>query len=242
MTLNDTDGVPLSDPSMYRRLLGSQIYLTISQLDIAFVVNRLSQFMNKPRTPHLLAVHHLLQYLKTVPGQGLLFPAALSLRLSTFCDANWGSCTTFRRSTTGFCIFLGSALISWKSKKQTTVARSSAEVQYRSLTTLTSELLWIRQLLRSLDIYVASTAVYSDSKSAIRHASNPTYSKRSKHIDIDCHFIREHVHNNFIKLVHVEEKWKLEKCSCFEIENIEHKRWKPLFAFYAFLETRHMSF
>jgi hypothetical protein len=124
-------------------------------------------------------------------------------------DADWGSCLDSRKSTTGFCIYLGHALISWKSKKQATVARSSAEAEYRALATLTSELLWVRQLLTAFEIAAPSIMVFSDSQSAIQMAHNPTCNERSKHIDIDCHFIREHVHSKFLNLVHVSSKEQL---------------------------------
>jgi hypothetical protein len=123
--LNDKDGALLEDITEYRRLVGRLIYLTISRPDIAYAVNKLSQYVSKPRVPHLQAAHHLLRYLKATTGQGIFFPAVPNLKVSAYVDADWGSCLDSRKSTTGFCIYLGHALISWKSKKQATVARSS---------------------------------------------------------------------------------------------------------------------
>jgi hypothetical protein len=207
--LNDKDGALLEDITEYRRLVGRLIYLTISRPDIAYAVNKLSQYVSKPRVPHLQAAHHLLRYLKATTGQGIFSPAVPNLKVSAYVDADWGSCLDSRKSTTGFCIYLGHALISWKSKKQATVARSSAEAEYRALATLTSELLWVRQLLTAFEIAAPSIMVFSDSQSAIQMAHNPTCNERSKHIDIDCHFIREHVHSKFLNLVHVSSKEQL---------------------------------
>lgn len=207
--LNDHDGEPLEDPSCYRRFIGRLMYLTVSRPDITYAVNRLSQFMSKPRTPHLQAMHHLLQYLKASLGQGILFPATSSTKISAYVDADWGSCQVTRRSTTGYCVFMGSSLISWRSKKQATVARSSAEAEYHALAAVTSELLWLKQLLRAFDIPLQTSMVFSDSKSAIQLAHNPTCHERSKHVDIDCHFIREHVQTGFLNLIHVKSQDQL---------------------------------
>lgn len=207
--LTTSVGDDLQNPSEYRRLIGRLMYLTISRPDIAFAVNKLSQFMSHPKQPHLQAVHHLLRYLKGSTGTGLFFPASATLTLTAYVDADWGSCASTRRSTTGYFVYLGDALVSWKSKKQVTVARSSAEAEYRALATVTSELLWLKQLLRAFDIVPAGIMVLCDSQSAIQMASNPTSNERSKHIDIDCHFVREHVQSSFIKLIHVASKEQL---------------------------------
>lgn len=141
--------------------------------------------------------------LKASPGQGIFLPANSDTKLSAYVDADWGSCCVTRKSTTGFCLYLGSSLVCWKSQKQPTVARSSAEVEYRSLAFLMSELLWLQQLLRTFEVKITSIMILSDNKSAIQMATNPTSAARSKHIYIDCHFIRQHVNSGLIKLVYL---------------------------------------
>ncbi|XP_024029987.1 uncharacterized protein LOC112094104 [Morus notabilis] len=110
------EGSPLSDASQYRRWIGRLLYLTITCPDITFVVHKLSQFLTKPREPYLQAVHHLLRYIKASPGQGLFYYANSSIQLKAFSDADWSSCPDSRKSMTGFCIFVGDSLVSWKSK------------------------------------------------------------------------------------------------------------------------------
>lgn len=107
------EGELLKDPSSYRRLVGRLIYLTITHPDITYSVHILSRFMHAPRKPHMEAAMHVLRYLKSNPGQGLLFPSHNDLSLRAFCDSDWGGCPISRKSTTGYCVFLGSSLISW---------------------------------------------------------------------------------------------------------------------------------
>ncbi|CAL9007107.1 unnamed protein product, partial [Prunus brigantina] len=134
----------------------------------------------------------LLYYLKGAPSQGLLFPSHGSLHLTAYCDADWARCPFTRRSVTGYRIFLGKSLISWKSKKQVTVSRSSAEAEYRSMAATTCELTWLRYLLRDLQVeHNQPATLLCDNKAALYIAANPVYHERTKHIELDCHTVRE---------------------------------------------------
>ncbi|KAG9447270.1 hypothetical protein H6P81_013398 [Aristolochia fimbriata] len=146
------DGELLSDPTLYRQLVGGLLYLTISRPDISYAVHVVSQFMSAPRSVHYAAVLHILRYIKGSLFQGLFFGSTSQLHLSAYSDADWAGDVTDRRSTTGYCIFLGDTLISWCSKKQSTVSRSSTEAEYRALANTTSELVWLRWLLSDMGV------------------------------------------------------------------------------------------
>ncbi|GMI83719.1 hypothetical protein HRI_002041200 [Hibiscus trionum] len=197
------EGELLYDPQIYRRLVGRLLYLTHTRPDITFAVHLLSQFVSSPRQPHLQVVHHLLSYLKKSPGQGLFFSKHNNLQLRAFVDANYGSCPDTRRSTTGYCTYLGDSLISWKSKKQNTVSRSSCKAEYRTMASATYELTWLTALLSSFGIAISQTSLFCDNQSAVHLASNQVFHEHSKHIEVDCHFIREKVTIGFLKLFHI---------------------------------------
>ncbi|KAK3019009.1 hypothetical protein RJ639_003617 [Escallonia herrerae] len=210
LKLTSTDGILLSDPTKYRRLIGRLIYLSVTRPDIVYSVQTLSQFMHEPRKPHWNAAIRILKYIKGNPGQGLLFPYTNNLALKAFCDSDWGGCRTTRRSVTGYCIFLGNSIVSWKSKKQANVSRSSAEAEYRVMANTCLELTWLRYILQDLRVpQVAPTRLFCYNQAALHIAANPVFHERTKHIEIDCHIVREKLQAEMIKPSYVPTRFQL---------------------------------
>jgi hypothetical protein len=205
-----SDGVPLPNPTLYRTLVGSLVYLTITRPDIAYAVHVVSQFVVSPTTVHWAAVLRILRYLRGTEFQSILFPSSSALELRAYSDADWAGDPTDRKSTTGFCIFLGDSLISWKSKKQDIVSRSSTEAEYRAMASTTTEIVWLRWLLSDMGIPLSEpTPMYCDNKSAIQIAHNSVFHERTKHIEIDCHFTRHHLQQRAITLSFVSSSLQI---------------------------------
>jgi Reverse transcriptase (RNA-dependent DNA polymerase) len=203
------DGEVLSDIGQYQRLVGKLIYLTVTRPDISFAVSMVSQFMHAPRTSHLSAIDRILRYLKCTPGQGIWMRKNDSNDVIGFSDADWAG-SYDRKSTTGFCTFVGGNLVTWKSKKQNVVARSSAEAEYRAMASTASELIWIKQLLSDMKIKHAKIMqMYCDNQAARHITSNPVFLERTKHIEVDCHFVREKMQSGEIETPFVRSKEQL---------------------------------
>ena len=168
LKLSTEFGDLLPNPSMYQRLVGRLIYLTNTRPNLTFAVSVVSQFMHAPRTTHLDAVYHILRYLKTSPGLGLFYSVSHQSGLSCFTDADYTGSQTNRRFTTGLSTFYGNHLISWKSKKQAVVSRSSAEAEYSAMAQGTCEILLLRSILNELGFTEKdSSQLFCDNKSAI---------------------------------------------------------------------------
>src|SRR3954466_2727341 len=153
LKLRHDDGTPLPHPTRYRELVGSLIYLTATRPDISQAVQVLSQFMHAPTTTHYAALLRVLRYLRITISRSLFYSSNSTLTLRAYSDAGWADDPDTRRSTTGFCIFLGSSLVSWRSKRQEVVSRSSTEAD-RAMAYTTLEVHWLCEFLRDIGISV----------------------------------------------------------------------------------------
>ncbi|XP_022569788.1 uncharacterized protein LOC111212509 [Brassica napus] len=202
--LSKEEGTLLPDGMAYRKLVGKLMYLQITRPDICYAVNTLCQFSSAPREPHLNAVHKLLRYLKGTVGQGLFFSTDNNFDVRAFSDSDWGTCKDSRRSVTGYCIFVGDSLVSWRSKKQDTVSCSTAEAEFRAMWSVTKELIWLTRLIVILKApFQMPTHLYCDNVSALYIANNSVYHERTKHVEMDCYKIREHIDSGFLKTMFV---------------------------------------
>ena len=178
--------------------------------DISYAVQHLSQFMHDPRAPHFSAALHVIKYLKGTVDCGLFYQSNNVLQLQAYSDADWGTCAFSARSLTGFCVFLGDSLISWKTKKQKVVSKSSTEAEYRSMSHTTSELVWLDGLLAELGVSIAQPiSLFCDNKSTQYIAENAVFQERTKHLKMDCHYVRENVTSGFVHLKHVSTTMQL---------------------------------
>lgn len=185
--------------------MGSLIYLaTNSRPDIAFAVSYVSQHMENPAMVHWNALKRILKYLKGTLRFGIKFVPNFDKRLNVYSDADYAGDVSTRRSHSGFIFMLGASPISWCSQKQRTVALSTTESEYIAASESIKELVWLQLLFDELFLSSGEVpSLFSDNQSAIRLIKNPEFHKRTKHIDVKYHFIREKFTNNFFDLQYV---------------------------------------
>ncbi|CAN6723796.1 unnamed protein product [Malus baccata var. baccata] len=176
----------------YQMLVGRLIYLSHTRPDIAYAVSVVSQFMHSSSEAHMDAVTRILRYLKMALGRGLVFSKNGHLNVEGYIDRDWAGSITDWRSTSGYFTFVGGNLVTWRSKKQKVVARSSAEAEFRGMSHGVCELLWLKKLLRDLGFKPkGAMKLHCDDKAAIEIAHNPVQHNQTKHVEIDRHFIKE---------------------------------------------------
>jgi hypothetical protein len=195
---------PLVDKTLYQRMIGKLKFLTHTRYDIAFVVNLVSHYMTHPQQAHLKVVKCILRYIKGTLDFGLFYPKRSELTLCGYSDADWGGDLDQRRSTRAFVFTANGTPITWSSKKQTCVALSSCESEYRALVEVSKEAIWIQNLYKELSFLKEEpTTIYCDNQSSIKISKNPQYHSKSKHFEIHLHFVRDMVNKKQVKVLFI---------------------------------------
>ena len=202
-----TAAVP--DPSMFRSVVGALQYALFTRPELTYSVNKVSQFMHSPQEHHWKAVKRILRYLKGTLHHGLLIKCSTNTDLMGFCDSDWGNDIDDRKSTTGYCVYFGSNIVSWSSHKQKVVSRSSTEAEYRGIAAVLTDIIWLQSLLSELRIFTSVPNVYSDNLGAVLLSANPILHSKTKHFELDLHFVRDHIQHQRACLTHILARFQV---------------------------------
>jgi hypothetical protein len=208
--LNKDDDAPEIDQTMYRSMIGSLLYLTASRPDIMQVVGLVGRFQSNPKETHVLAVKRIFRYLQGTIDYGLWYSKNTDLILRAYTDADWVGSIDDRKSTSGGAFFLGSCLVSWLSKKQTSISLSTTKAEYIVATSCCTQVLWIKTNLKDIQVPCDQpVSIMCDNTSAINLSKNLVQHSKTKHIPIKYHFLREQVQDQVVKLEYVPSKEKI---------------------------------
>ena len=192
LKLHSNDSPLHPDATKYRSFVGKLNFLTNTRPDLFFVVQSLSKYMQNPTENHFKALHHTLHYVAATCGQGILLKGSTFLKLKAYSNSDWGACLDTRHSVTGYIILFGSSPISWKSKKQCTVSKSSSEAEYSAMAAVASEITWLVRLLEDFGVTdLRPVTLECENKSAIQMAHNPVLHHKTKHIAIDSFHLKK---------------------------------------------------
>ncbi|XP_019171360.1 PREDICTED: uncharacterized protein LOC109166917 [Ipomoea nil] len=201
---------PFDNLTQYRRLAGALQYLSITRPDISYAVNRLCQFMHSPTQEHWGLLKRVLHYIKGTLDYGLRISPSRSSEIHAYSDSDWAGCPVDRKSTSGYAVFIGINLVSWVSRKQRTVARSSTEAEYKGLADVCAEVTWVLSLLRELGLdSSAPPTLWCDNLGATYLRANPVFHARTKHVEVDYHFVRDKVSSGEFQVHFVSTKDQL---------------------------------
>nr|GEY81217.1 ribonuclease H-like domain-containing protein [Tanacetum cinerariifolium] len=188
------EGVTVQDPTLYRSLAGGLQYLTFTRPDLSYVVQQICLYMHDPREPHFVALKRILRYVRGIVEFGLQLYASATTSLVGYTDADWTGCDN---------------LLSWSSMRQHTISRSSAEEKHRGVANVVAETTWLRNLLRELHSPLSiATLVYCDNVSVVYLSANPVQHQRTKHIEIDIHFVCDMVQTGHIRVLYVPSRYQ----------------------------------
>eukprot|EP00253_Pinus_taeda_P006843 PITA_06843 len=203
LKLSKEDSSKDFDPSLYKSIVGSLIYLTATRPNIMHVVSLISRFMERPKEAHWQAAKRILRYVKGTKRFGILYTTSECSDLIGYTDSDWARSVDDRNSTSGYVFHTGSGAISWASKKQPIVTLSTVEAEYVAATAAACQAVWMRIMLRSLcQEQAKGTVIFCDNSLAIALSKNSVFHKRMKHIDTKFHYIRELVNYGEIVLKH----------------------------------------
>jgi hypothetical protein len=192
----------LIDATLYKQIIGLLMYLTNTRPDICFEVNTLSQFLVQPRRVHLVAAKHVMRYLKGTMDYGLRYDGDFTL--IGYTDADWAGSVTDAKITSRCCFNLGSAMISWQSRKQSSISLSTVEAEFIAACSASCKAIRLRKLLTCLfDLEMRETMILCDNQSCIKMTENPVFHDRSKHIESRYHFIHDMVQRGDLKLQYI---------------------------------------
>lgn len=208
--LQKEDGSPKADASSYRSLIGSLLYLTTTRPDIMYATSLLSRFMQSPSQIHYGAARRILRYLQGTIDYGIWYRTSPNSKLFGYTDSDWAGSVDDMKSTSGYAFTIGSGIFSWSSRKQESIALSSAEAEYVAATSSACQAIWLRRIFEDMGEHQPdSTEILSDNKSAIAMAKNPVFHNRTKHIAIKHHFLREVSANKEIELKYCKTEEQL---------------------------------
>ncbi|KAI4302222.1 hypothetical protein MLD38_038000 [Melastoma candidum] len=197
------------DNKLYRGMIGSLLYLTASRPDILFSVCLCARYQSAPKESHLIMVKRIFRYLQGSANPGIWYSERSDFILIGYSDADFTGCKIDRKSTSGTCQLMGNMLISWFSKKQTSVALSTAEAKYIAAASCCAQLLWMKQQLEDYGLSFAEIPIMCDNTSAIQLTRNPVYYSRSKHIELRHHFLRDNVQQGSVSVKYVNTDQQL---------------------------------
>ena len=226
--LSGVSGNPYHDSTDYQSVVGALQYLTFTRPDITYIVQQVCLFMHNQRTEHMAALKRIIRYIKGTSTHGLHISPSVVNTLTAYTDADWGRCPDTRRSTYGYCVYLGDNLVSWSAKRQPILSCSSAETEYRGVANVVAESCWLRNLLLELQCPITkATIVYCDNVSAAYLSGNPIQHQRTKHIEMDIHFVRDRVAKGQVRVLYVPSRYQIVAylrsafcCSCLMISEI----------------------
>jgi hypothetical protein len=197
------------DQKAYRSMIGSLLYLCASRPDIMLSVFMCARYQSDTKECHLVAIKRILRYLVSTPCFGIWYPKGSTFDLVGYSDSDYAGCKVDRKSTSGTCQFLGRSVVSWSSKKQTSVALSTTKVEYVAAGQCCAQLLWMRQTLWDFNYNLSKVPLLCDNESAIHMADNPVEHSHTKHIDIRHHFLRDHQQKGDIEVYHINTENQL---------------------------------